>query len=391
MKGQTSALVYSTVAMIVSFAVWAILSPMASTLQELYRLSVTEKSLLVATPVLLGSVMRIPMGILTDRWGGKRVYTLTMLFLIVPLLGASFAGSFGTLLFFAFLIGMAGTTFAIAIAYVSRWFPPEKQGLVLGITGMGNFGTAVAGFTVPALVAAFGVSWTFRIFSMAIAGMALLFWFGTRELPRSQSGGPMTSVLSVFRYKETWLLSAFYFLTFGSFVALGIYLPTLLQDLFHLTAVDAGLRAAGFVVAATLARPLGGYLADRLGAEKILMFVFGGVLLCAIVLSALSNDFLLFSIACLSIALLVGMGNGAVFKLVPEVARGRNGAVTGVVGAWGGIGGFFPPIVLGMVRDALGDYALGFGFLAAFALACLLLNQYYFVRRQRETGETMEG
>lgn len=384
MKGRTAALVYSTVAMVVSFAAWAILSPMASTLQELYRLSVTEKSLLVATPVLLGSVMRIPMGMLTDRLGGKKVYTLTMLFLIFPLLGASFAGSFETLLFFAFFLGMAGTTFAIAIAYVSRWFPLEKQGLVLGITGMGNFGTAVAGFTVPLLIEAYGVSGTFRIFGVAIAIMALLFWLGTREFPSSPSSGSIPSVLGVFRYKETWLLSTYYFLTFGSFMAFGIYLPTLLQDLFHLTAVDAGWRAAGFVVVATLARPLGGYLADRLGAERMLTVVFAGVLLGALILTGLSEEIRSFSFACLSIALLVGMGNGAVFKLVPVVARGRTGAVTGVVGAAGGIGGFFPPIVLGMVRDATGSYALGFGLLAVFVLACILLHKWYFGQRKRE-------
>ncbi|HEY8394026.1 MAG TPA: MFS transporter [Thermaerobacter sp.] len=380
MRGRIAAVIYSTVAMTVSFAAWAMLSPMASTLQESYGLSITQKSVLVATPVILGSLMRIPMGVLTDRLGGKKIYTLTMLLLTIPLLGASVARSFASLLLCAFVLGMAGTTFAIAIAYVSRWFPPEKQGLVLGITAMGNLGTALASFTVPRLVDAYGVAPTFRIFSAGIAGMALLFWLGTREMPPAPAARRSTP-WSVFRYKETWILSAFYFLTFGSFVAFSVYLPTLLQDLFQLTAVDAGWRAGVFLVLATLARPLGGYLADRLGAEKVLTVTFAGVVLAAFGLAARAADLLHFSLALLSIAVLIGLGNGAVFKLVPLVARGETGAVTGVVGAAGGLGGFFPPVLLGVVRQATGGYAPGFVLLALYALACFVLNDRHFVRR----------
>ncbi|GAX91229.1 MFS transporter [Effusibacillus lacus] len=377
-KGRVSALAFSTVAMIMSFTVWAVISPLANQLQDIYGLTATEKSILVATPILLGSLLRIPMGILADRLGGKKLYALTMLFLTVPLIGAGFSKSYGMLLFWSLFIGLAGTTFAIAIAYVSRWYPPEKQGLVLGITGMGNFGTAVAGFTIPTIANLFGISWAFWGLAIAIAVTAALFWTGTRELPRPKVGKTFRSAFSVIRYKKTWVLSLFYFLTFGAFVSFGIYLPVLLQDLFGLTSVDAGFRAAGFVVVATLMRPVGGYLADRLGAGRILMYVFTGILVGAFLLSFFADNLFLFTVGCLGIALLAGAGNGAIFKLVPEVAPVNTGAVTGIVGAAGGIGGFFPPILLGAVKDVTGAYFFGFLLLGAYALICLVVNAVEF-------------
>ncbi|SMO60967.1 MFS transporter [Melghirimyces algeriensis] len=380
LKGRTSALWFSTIAMVVSFAVWAVFSPMANTLQEIYRLSATEKSVLVATPVLLGSIMRIPLGILTDRFGGRRVYTLMMLFLTLPMAGAGFADSYAMLLFWAFFIGMAGTTFAIAIAYVSRWYPPEKQGLVLGITGMGNFGTAVAGFTVPTIVASLGVSWAFWTWGILVGMMALLFWLVTQDLPRPPKTRTLKDALSVVQIRDTWVLSFYYFLTFGGFVAFGIYLPTLLQDLFYLTPVDAGLRAAGFVAIATFVRPVGGYLADRWGAGKVLTALFAGILSCALLISFFTENIIAFTLGCLIGGVMLGAGNGAVFKLVPEVAPEQTGAVTGIVGAAGGIGGFFPPILMGMVKDMTGNYFLGFVLLAVYALICLIMNRRLYDR-----------
>ncbi|RBW68668.1 MFS transporter [Bacillus taeanensis] len=374
MRGQTSALVFSTLAMIAAFAAWAIISPMASTLQEMYGLTTIEKSFLVAAPVLLGSIMRIPMGILTDRLGGRKVYTMTMLFLVLPMVGAGFANSYQMLLVWALFIGMAGTTFAIAITYVSRWYPSDKQGLVLGITGMGNIGTAIAGFAIPTIVAMYNISWAFWSVAATVGIMAVIFWFSTKELPKPKEGKTFKGALSVLKFNETWILSLFYFLTFGGFVAFSIYLPTLMQDLFAISAVDAGLRAAGFVVIATLVRPIGGHLADRLRTGRLLTVIFSGIFICAFVLAFLINHFPLFSIGCLSIAFLVGAGNGAVFKLVPEISPGNTGAVTGIVGAAGGLGGFFPPIVLGAIRDLTGSYAYGFVLLALFTLLCLIIN-----------------
>lgn len=373
-KRRKSILALSTMAMIVSFAVWSVFAPIATKIQQMYHLSTTEKSILIAAPVLLGSLMRIPMGILTDRYGGRRVYALTMLFLIVPMIGAGFTRSYEMLLFWAFLIGMAGTTFAISITYVSRWYPPQKQGLILGIAGMGNLGSAVANFLVPVIFASYGLSWVFWGLAFVTGITAIIFWVGTEDIQVSGGAKTLKESLSVLKFKETWLLSIFYFLTFGTFVTFSSYLSTLLSELFNITGLEAGIRAAGFVVLATLIRPVGGYLSDRFGAKKLLSVVFSGVLLCSIFIAFTTENLILFSVGCAIIAIMVGIGNGSVFKMVPEISSANTGAVTGIVGAIGGIGGFFPPIVLGLVKDASGSYFLGFVLLSVFSLFCLILN-----------------
>ncbi|MEQ6376903.1 MFS transporter [Bacillaceae bacterium S4-13-56] len=373
-KGRTSALVMSTIAMVIGFSVWSILSPMANDIQVLYGLSGTQKSVLVAVPVILGSIMRIPLGILSDKYSGRKVYAITLLFLVIPLIGASFAESYAALLVYAFFIGMAGTTFAIAITFVSGWYPKEKQGFVLGITGVGNIGTAVAGFAVPVIVSVYSIDAAFRILAVAVIIMTVIFWFGTKE--RERTGPPKTfrQSMEALKYRQTWILSIFYFLTFGSFVAFGIYLPTLLQDLFEVSSVSAGQRAAGFVILATFVRPVGGMLADKIDPKKLLFGIFSVVTVFAVVLGFFNENIYIFTVSCLSIALVVGLGNGVVFKMVPMVSPSNTGAVTGIVGAAGGLGGFFPPIVLGMLKDTTGSFFYGFIFLALFSLVCLLIN-----------------
>ncbi|MBU8907800.1 MFS transporter [Desertibacillus haloalkaliphilus] len=390
MKGSSSALLLSTLAMVVSFSVWTVMSPIASQLQEAYGFGSVERSILVAIPVLLGSIMRIPMGILTDRYGGKKVYTITMLSLVFPLVAAGFADSYAWLLMSAFFIGMAGTTFAIAITYVSKWYPPEKQGLVLGIAGMGNFGTAAVSFTIPTIVLVFGLSWAFWGLAILIGLMAIIFWFGTKESEVQEQPSSIKDSLSVMKMKATWVLSLFYFLTFGGFVAFSVYMPTLLQDEFLFSAVGAGMISALFITIATFIRPLGGYLADKFGTDNILSTVFVGAIGAALIISFLINDLTFFVASCFLLAFLFGIGNGAVFKLVPEVSKGNTGAVTGVVGAIGGLGGFFPPIMLGFINQYTGSYVLGFVFLGAFGFVCLLVH-YKFMKQRKHRQALSSG
>lgn len=382
---QKALLPVTTLAMTFAFAVWGILSPLASTFQDIYNLTSTQKSILVAIPVLLGSVMRIPLGIWTDRYGGRKMFSLLLLFLIVPLVGVSFANSYGMTMFWAFFIGMAGTSFAISVTFVSRLTPPEKQGTALGINAMGNIGTAVASFSVPTLAEVFGLKEAFLTYIFPIVIMLLFVWFCTPEMPKTEQR--MIDSLSVMKYKHTWILSILYFVTFGAFVALGLYLPSLLIDLFHISSVDAGLRAAGFTVIATLARPIGGYMSDRMGAERILSFVFAGIAIgAAIIAFGMSNMFVM-TTACLLIAIMAGLGNGAVFKLVPQLFAKETGAVTGIVGAWGGIGGFFPPILMGIVKDATSSYSLGFLLLCLFAIVCYILNRIALGKTVEKTAD----
>ncbi|MCM3019231.1 MFS transporter [Priestia megaterium] len=380
-KRPLSVLLISTLSMIIAFSVWSVLAPIAADIQVMYSLTNAEKSILIATPVLLGSLMRIPMGILTDRFGGRKVYSLTMLALLLPTICAGFTHSYSMLLFWAFFIGMAGTTFAISITYVSKWYSPQKQGFILGIAGMGNLGSAVASFSIPLIFSSFGLPWVFWSLAIAVALMALLLWVGTSDHPSAASPKTLQESLSVLKFKETWFLSVFYFLTFGGFVTFSIYLPTILHDQFNASTVDSGLKTAVFVVLATFVRPLGGYLSDVCGAKKVLTFVFTGMLLIGLFIAFTITAFSLFSVGCLLAAITLGIGNGAVFKMVPSVSTGNIGAVTGIVGAFGGVGGFFPPIVLGFIKDTSGDYVVGFSLLALFALFCLLLNYSGFKKQ----------
>lgn len=377
-ENQRSILVVSTISMIVCFTVWSVFAPIATEIQIIYHLTTTEKSILLAAPVLLGSLMRIPMGILTDRYGGRKVYALTMLLLIFPLAGSGFANSYGMMLFWALFIGMAGTTFAISITYVSKLYPPEKQGLILGIAGIGNLGSALANFLVPMIYASYGLSWVFWSLAVAVGIMSIIFWLTSKATQSKSKPKTLKKSLRVLKYKETWFLSLFYFLTFGSFVTFSLYLPTFLFDLFGIMALEAGILTAGFVVIATLIRPIGGYVSDRFGSKKLLTFVFSFVLGFGLFMTFTMKSFLFFSISCLIISIMLGIGNGAVFKMVPEVSSGNTGAVTGIVGAFGGLGGFFPPIALGFIKDLTGGYFLGFALLSICSLLCLIINQTVF-------------
>jgi NNP family nitrate/nitrite transporter-like MFS transporter len=390
--GAYRALVLATVSFALCFSVWGLVAPLSPQFQELYELSNTQISVVIATPVILGSLFRIPLGLITDRLGGRVVFTGLMLVVTGPVLFIGLlGGSFGGLLFWGFLLGLAGASFAVGVPFVNKWFPPHMQGLALGIYGMGNIGTAIAAYSAPAIASFYGWQWAFWVFIVPLIAMAVIFWTLGRDAPSTGPRPSVTAGLVLFRQEVMpWVLSLFYFLTFGGFVAMGIYLPKLLVDLFGYTQTGAGLRAAGFVVLATLSRPVGGWLADRIGGSRTLMIVFAILPFMALILG-FEPGIVLFTIGALSSAVLFGLGNGAVFKLVAEYYPAKTGAVTGVVGAAGGLGGFFPPLVLGVVRDATGAYTLGFIFLAIFAIGCLLVNALFVRRHPSGTDVQTEG
>lgn len=381
----------ATLAFTVSFAIWSLLSPLASQFQKLYHIGDFAISVLIAVPVILGSLARIPMGVLTDRYGGRRVMTLLLLFTIIPCVGLYFARSYWTFLFWAFFLGMAGSSFAVGVPYVSRWFSAEKQGLVLGIFGVGNIGTAISARFVPQLANKLG-GWppVFLIFAGMVLLVALAFYFISSDEARPVATKTLNQRLVILkREKLSWLFSLFYFVTFGGFVAFGLYLPKLLVDLYGLDKVDAGNRAAVFIVVATLARPLGGWLSDKLGAMRILTGVFTLTPLLALIL-AFSPGVVILTICFLTIAFCLGLANGAVFKLVPQYFLQEAGTVTGLVGAAGGLGGFFPPLIMGFFKSTLGSYAFGYVLLALTAVVCLILNLVVLGKRSKEEAVTNE-
>ncbi len=372
-----AALLLATVSFTLSFAAWGLIAGLASTFAALYALTSSQTALLVAIPVILGSLARLPMGMITDRFGGRGVFAALMAFSAAAAWLAAFTSSYPALLGAAFLIGMAGSSFAVGAAFVSRSTPPARQGAALGVYGLGNIGQSLAVFGGPVLAARLGWPSVFQTAAAILLIWSVVFAVTARNPPRSRTAPGFGAMLSVLRREPSaWLLGAFYFLTFGGFVAFSIYLPTLLRMQFGLTAADAGFRTAGFVVLATLMRPLGGWLSDRIGGAQVLSWVLGGIAMFSLLLAW--SSVVPFTVGALACALLMGLGNGAVFKLVPERFPRETGAVTGLVGALGGLGGFFPPLLLGIFRDTLGVTWPGFVLLSATSLALGAANRRVF-------------
>jgi len=391
--GAIRALFLSTTAFAVSFAVWGLVAALAPTFAQLYNLSAKQKSLMIAIPVLLGSLGRLPAGMLADRFGGRKVFAALLLLSAIPAAGIGFSQSYAQLLWLGVFVGMAGTSFAIGVSFTSKWFTADQQGTALGVYGMGNIGQSVAVFGAPVLALAFG-SWrpVFFIFAVVAVAWGIVFYLFARNAAATTKPKTFRENISVLKSSPlAWVLSFFYFVTFGGFVAFSIYLPTLLKDLFRLTPADAGARTAGFVLLATLLRPVGGMLGDRFGGARVLVGVFLAVAILGVLMGCPWMP--TFTIGALGTAAALGLGNGAVFKLVPEHFPKETGTVTGLVGAFGGLGGFFPPLALGVIRDATGGYALGFVFLGIFSLLCLVINHFVFVKKtQRQRfAETSNG
>jgi NNP family nitrate/nitrite transporter-like MFS transporter len=339
-------------------------------MRKLLGLQPMQVSIAIALPVLLGSLGRIPLGMLTDRFGGRKVFSAVMAIAILPALLIGEVREYSQVLALSFLIGLALASFSVGVGFVSGWYPPERQGTALGIYGAGNIGQSLAAFGAPLLAGAFGYAWGFRTFALTLLVWLGVFLLLARNAPQARPRRSLRQMLRPLADRRSWKLSTYYFLTFGGFVAMAIYLPILLTELFGLTPPDAGLRTAGFILLATAARPVGGSLADRVGGRAILSLVFPFVAAMAILLTF--PNMILFTIGALGMAAAIGLGNGAVFKLVPEYFPDSVGAVTGLVGAAGGLGGFFPPLVLGIVLRLSGAYTLGFMFLSLFAVLCWL-------------------
>ncbi len=374
-RGGTLQLVLAALVFTICFVVWGSVAALAPTLKDLYHLSASQVALLVAVPTLLGAVARFPLGILSDRFGGRLVFSVLMVILLAPAGLMALTNSYTSVLAVAFFIGLGGASFAIGVPFVSGWFPPSRQGTALGIYGLGTGGTAISALVLPQVANSYGLPVAFLVLLPVLALGVVLFFLMARNAPTFKpSNVPIRQRLVVIKQKPmSWVLALFYFVTFGGFVALSSYMPTFLVSEYGLSKAAAGGQASLFILLSIMARPLGGILADRVKATSILSVVFlvGAVL--QIVL-AFQPPLTFLIPAFLVIAILLGLGSGAVFKLVGEHFPKEAGVVGGMVGAIGGLGGFFPPLVMGMVKDATGTYALGFMLLSEFALICLVVN-----------------
>lgn len=376
-RGNTRALVLATIAFTVSFYAWSMLGPLGPDLQDLMDLSEFQLAMMIAVPVLMGSLMRIPLGLLTDRIGGRIVFTGLLAFTMLPLAAlAVWHEAFPAVIVFGFFLGFAGASFAVGVPFVSRWYPRERQGMALGLYGIGMGGTVLGGLTAPRIADRWGLAAPFVVALVIVAVTAAVFWLLARDAPapRAAAPGGMFASLRVFRDRPAaWVPTFYYFLAFGGFVAMFAYLPKLLTSVYDLDKPDAAARAAGFALVAVIARPVGGWLADRIGAATVLRVSFAATVALALGLAALYDAMVPLTVLALTLAGAFGLGTGAVFKLVAQDFPDAVGAVTGVVGAAGGLGGFFPPFVMAFVKSATGDYVIGFVLLAATAVAALVV------------------
>lgn len=371
-SGQSQALLLSTLAFAVCFAVWGLLAGLMPIIKAELSLTFAQAGLLVAAPVILGSLGRIPIGILADRLGPAKVFSALLFVSVIPATALGLATSYWSLLIVGSFLGIAGTSFVVGVTYVSRYYPPQHHGTALGIYGLGNLGHSLAVFGAPALAALIGFKWAAWVFAAACLAYAFVFKAKSREPEWHEKPTQLMQTYKSFFFRPIgWTLSMFYFATFGGFVSLAIYLPMLLKDMYGLSALDAGFRTAMFAVLATIVRPLGGFLADRIGAKGVLGAVFLGLIPCALLMSM--TNFGYFSVGALGAAVMLGLGNGALFKLIPSCFPQAIGTVTGLIGAAGGLGGFFPPILLGYAMDVFATYAPAFYAMAGFSLVCFCL------------------
>jgi MFS transporter, NNP family, nitrate/nitrite transporter len=375
-------LALATIGFAVNFWAWALLSPLGPLFRAegtLGAMSESDVALLVAVPVIVGSLGRIVVGALTDKLGGRLMFPLVSAVTIVPVLFIGFFGleSYAALLVGGFFLGIAGTAFAVGVPFVNAWFPPERRGLAVGIFGAGMGGTAISALTTVKLFTDVGEKTPFLITAAALAVYAAVSWLVLRDAPgRTTPAGTLASRLAAnARLPITWQACILYAVAFGGYVAFSVYLPSYLKTAYDLGAADAANRMAGFVVVAVLMRPVGGWLSDRFGAIPVLA---GGYAVVVVGASVAATTPLLEHIgtaAFLAMAAALGSGSGATFALVAKVTEpSRVGGVTGLVGAAGGLGGFVPPLIMGYVYGRTDSYAIGLWLLATTAAATLLLT-----------------
>lgn len=387
--GAWRALLVATFTYLTTFWAWGLLSPLGPDYREALALQPIQVSLLVAVPVIMGSLARIPLGAVTDRYGGRVVLTVLSLAVVVPLLLLATFETYPTLLLGALLLGFSGASFAVGVPFVNAWFPPERRGTALGIYGMGGAGTAVAAFTTQPLESVTSRTGVFLTVASVLVLTAVIAWSFGRDAPNWEPQTlPMVARLrKALALRVTFDLAALYAITFGGFVAFGVYLPSYLEQIYELTAADAAARTGGFLVLATVARPVGGILADRFDAPRVLAtglaVVGAGAMVIAFEFPLVGS-----TVAFLSVSTALGIGNGAVFALVGRrVPETSVGAVTGFVGAAGGLGGFLPPLVMGGVFQLTGSYAIGLMLLSTVALAGLVHTVWRFILIDRVLGE----
>lgn len=411
-EGQSRALWISTIAFTVCFAVWTIFSIIGIQIKKDLGLNDTEFGLLVGTPILTGSLTRFFLGIWTDQYGGRLVYTVVMMSAAVATWLLTYATTYELMLIAALGLGVAGGSFAVGVAYVSRWYPTEKQGTALGIFGVGNVGAAVTHFTAPFVMVALGWQTVAQIWAIALAAMAVVFWFVAQDDPtivaRRKEGTslpPLAKRLAPLARLQVWRFSLYYFFTFGAFVALSLWLPRYYVGVYKLPIETAGVVVTGFSLAGSLFRMFGGWLSDKYGARFVMYVSLTAAVVLTFIISYPETDYVVhgikgdirftFGIGFMAFVLLtsalgfsMAIGSAAVYKHIPVYYPDNVGSVGGLVGMIGALGGFVLPIGFGVMNDLLNVWTSCFMLL--FALVSIALVWMHFAIRFMERRKIPE-
>ena len=403
---QQRAMWLSTVAFTTCFAVWTIFSIIGIQIKQQLALNDTQFGLLIATPILTGSLIRLFLGIWADQYGGRRVLTLVMLCGAAATWALTWAHTYPQFLGAALLVGIAGGSFSVGVAYVSKWFPASRQGTALGVFGAGNVGSAVTKLLAPMVMVAAGWIMVAKIWAVGLAVAAVLFYLFSEEDPslaeRRRSGiAPMSfrEQMAPLRNLQVWRFSLYYFFVFGAFVALALWLPHYLTGAYGLDVKTAGLLAACYSIPASLFRIVGGVLSDRIGARRVMYWTFGASVLCTFLLAYPDTQYVVkgidgdiafhmalgvvpFTVLVFVLGFFMSLGKAAVYKHIPVYYPKHVGAVGGVVGMIGGLGGFILPIAFGAMNDLVGVWTSCFMLL--FVLAGASLAWMHFAIRRME-------
>ncbi|WP_334145717.1 nitrate/nitrite transporter [Hyphomicrobium sp.] len=411
-EGQSRALALSTIAFTVCFAVWTIFSIIGVQIKEEMGLNETQFGLLVGTPILTGSLIRILLGIWTDQYGGRRIYTLVMLSAAAATWLLTYAQTYPQMLVAALGVGIAGGAFSVGVAYVSRWYPAGKQGTALGIFGAGNVGAAVTKFIAPFVLVAYGWQTVAQVWALGIALMGIIFWFTTSDDPvlrerKLRGEKPQSAWLELAPLKniQVWRFGLYYFFVFGAFVALALWLPRYLIGVYGVDITTAGMIAAAYSVPASIFRAYGGHLSDKYGARRILYWTFLVSIACTLVLSYPPTEYVVrgikgpisfqiemglvsFTIIIFVLGFFMSLGKAAVYRHVPVYYPNNVGAVGGLVGMIGGLGGFVLPIVFGALNDLTGIWTSCFALLFLIVSTSLIWMHVSIRRMEHEAAAT---
>ena len=414
---QNRALSASTIAFTACFAVWTIFSIIGIKIKTELGLSDTQFGILVATPVLTGSLSRLFLGIWTDQYGGRIILPVQMLLTAVATFLLTKVTTYNMFLVAALGVGLAGGSFAVGVAYVSKWFPKEKQGTALGIFGMGNVGAAMTNFGAPILLVAMGGQWqgVAEVYAIILAACAVLFYIFAKESPdiiaRRKTGSEhrsFTAQLEPLKNLQVWRFSLYYFFVFGAYVALALWLPRYYVGAYGLELATAGMLAAVYALPGSIFRALGGWMSDKYGARSVMYWTFIVSVICTFIMSYPSTDYTVAGIqgpiefnisiplwAFVSLTIVLGffmsLGKAAVYKHIPVYYPEHVGSVGGIVGLIGGLGGFFLPIAFGVMNDAIGVWTSCFMLLTVLIAIALAWMHFAILRQEKRDNPKMRG